>query len=149
MRIGGFAGRQARRHEHEWLAAVTRARTSADRELPDAVGGVIANGPPPAHRWAERDPAAAARLAAARAVAVAIAEASRLPVENLLSPDVLRRLSWDPPQPSDAETVGAALASYGARAWQVELTAGPVAEAFNAAKSIPPDPGDTERGDAG
>jgi hypothetical protein len=35
--------------------------------LPDAVGGAIPNGPPPAHRWAERDPAAAARLAAARA----------------------------------------------------------------------------------
>ena len=149
MRIGGFASRQARKHEHEWLAAINRARTSADGELPDAAGGAIPNGPPPAHRWAERDPAAAARLAAARAVVTAIAEASRLPVENLLSPDVLRRLSWDPPQPSDPETVGAALASYGARAWQVELTAGPVAEAFNAGKSKPPDPGDTEHGDSG
>ena len=149
MRIGGFASRQARKHEHEWLAAITRARTSADGELPDAAGGAIPNGPPPAHRWAERDPAAAARLAAARAVVTAIAEASRLPVENLLSPDVLRRLSWDPPQPSDRETVGAALASYGARAWQVELTAGPVAEAFDAGKSKPPDPGDTEHGDSG
>ncbi len=143
MRIGGFASRQARRHEHEWLAAVTRARTSADAELPDAAGGAIPNGPPPAHRWAERDPVAAARLAAARSVASAIAEASKLPVENLLSPDVLRRLSWDPPEPSDPVTVGAALASYGARAWQVELTAGPIADAFNAGKSKPPDPGDT------
>jgi ribonuclease D len=149
MRIGGFASRQARRHEHEWLAAVTRARTSADAELPDAAGGAIPNGPPPAHRWAERDPAAAARLGAARSVITAIAEASRLPVENLLSPDVLRRLSWDPPQPSDPVTVGEALASYGARAWQVELTAGPVAEAFNAGKSRPPDPGGTEHGDSG
>jgi ribonuclease D len=149
MRIGGFASRQARRHEHEWLAAVTRARTSADGELPDAAGGTIPNGPPPAHRWAERDPAAAARLGAARSVITAIAEASRLPVENLLSPDVLRRLSWDPPQPSDPVTVGEALASYGARPWQVELTAGPVAEAFNAGKSKPPDAGDTKHGDSG
>jgi ribonuclease D len=149
MRIGGFASRQARRHEHEWMTAITRARTSADGELPDAAGGAIPNGPPPAHRWAERDPAAAARLGAARSVVTAIAEASKLPVENLLSPDVLRRLSWDPPQPSDPETVGAALASYGARAWQVELTAGPVADAFNAGKSNPPDPGDAEHGDAG
>ncbi|MGH3257864.1 MAG: HRDC domain-containing protein [Streptosporangiaceae bacterium] len=149
MRIGGFAGRQARRHEREWLAAITRARTGADSELPDPTGGAIPNGPPPAHRWAERDPVAAARLAATRAAVAAIAEASRLPVENLLSPDVLRRLSWDPPQPSDPVTVGAALASYGARAWQVEFTAGPVAEALNAGKSKPPDPGDTEHGDAG
>ncbi len=149
MRIGGFAGRQARRHEHDWLAAITRARTSADGELPDAAGGAIPNGPPPAHRWAERDPAAAARLAAARAVIVTIAEASRLPVENLLSPDVLRRLSWDPPQPSDPVTFGEALASYGARAWQVELTAGPLAAAFDAGQSMPADAGDTEHGDSG
>jgi ribonuclease D len=143
MRITGFAGRQARRHEHDWLAAITRARTSADGELPDATGGTIPNGPPPAHRWAERDPAAAARLGAARAVVIAAAEASRLPVENLLSPEVLRRLSWDPPQPSDPGTVGEALASYGARPWQVELTAGPIAEAFSAGMSKPPDTGDS------
>jgi len=149
MRIGGFAGRQARRHEHDWLAAITRARTSADGDLPDTAGGAIPNGPPPAHRWAERDPAAAARLATARSVVMAIAEASRLPVENLLSPDVLRRLSWDPPQPSDPVTFGEALASYGARAWQVELTAGPLAAAFNAGPSKPADAGDTEYGDSG
>ncbi len=148
-RISGFAGRQARKHENEWLTAIGRARASADGELPDAAGGPVPNGPPPAHRWVERDPAAAARLAAARAVVAAIAEASRLPVENLLSPDVLRRLSWDPPVPSDPVSVGEALASYGARAWQVELTAGPVAGAFNARKSKPTDAGDAENGDSG
>ena len=62
----------------------------------------------------------------------AIAEANSLPVENLLAPDTLRRLSWDPPQPADAETVSLALSGYGARPWQVELSAGPVAEALNA-----------------
>ena len=129
-RITGFSGRQARRHERDWLAAVSRARSSADSELPDATGGPVPTGPPPAHRWAERDPAAAARLAAARAAIAAIAEANRLPVENLLSPDAVRRISWDPPQPSDEETVALALAGYGARPWQVELTAGPVASAL-------------------
>jgi len=134
-RISGFAGRQARRHEKEWLAAVTKARTSADSELPDAAGGPVPSGPPPAHRWAERDPAAAARLAAARSTVTAIAEANRLPVENLLAPDTLRRLSWDPPQPSDEETVALALAGYGARPWQVELTAGPIASALQDAQA--------------
>jgi ribonuclease D len=129
-RISGFTGRQARRHEKEWLAVIGRARASADTELPDATGGQVPNGPPPAHRWAERDPAAAARLAAARAAVAAIAEASRLPVENLLPPDAVRRLSWDPPQPSDTETVTLALAGYGARPWQIELTAGPIASAW-------------------
>jgi ribonuclease D len=129
-RISGFTGRQARRHEKEWLAAVTKARTSADSELPDATGGPVLSGPPPAHRWAERDPAAAARLAAARAAVTAIAEANRLPVENLLVPDTLRRLSWDPPQPCDPDSVAEVLAGYGARPWQIELTAGPIASAL-------------------
>jgi len=129
-RISGFTGRQARRHEKEWLAAIERARASADSDLPDPTGGQVPNGPPPAHRWAERDPAAAARLAAARTAVAAVAEANTVPVENLLAPDALRRLSWDPPQPSDTETVGLALAGYGARPWQIELTAGPIASAW-------------------
>ena len=141
-RISGFVGRQARRHEKEWLAAVTKARTSADSELPDTAGGAVPSGPPPAHRWAERDPAAAGRLAAARATVTAIADAHNVPVENLLAPDTLRRLSWDPPQPADTETVSLALSGYGARPWQVELTAGPVAKALNAAEAEAQKPGD-------
>jgi ribonuclease D len=142
IRITGFAGRQARRHEKDWLAAVARARASADHELPETTGGAIPNGPPPTHRWAERDPAAAARLAAARAVVTALAEQSRLPVENLLAPDALRRLSWDPPRLSggpgdrqgdrqgDTQAVAKALAGYGARPWQIELTAEPITRAL-------------------
>lgn len=134
-RISGFVGRQARRHEKEWLAAVTRARTSPDGDLPDTTGGPIPGGPPPAHRWAERDPAAAARLAVARATVTAIAEANKLPAENLLAPDTVRRLSWDPPQPPDQETVALALTGYGARPWQVELTSGPIARALASAQA--------------
>jgi ribonuclease D len=133
-RISGFVGRQARRHQKEWLAAITKARTSPDSDLPDATGGPVPSGPPPAHRWAERDPAAAARLAAVRATVTAIAEANRLPTENLLAPDAVRRLSWDPPQPCDPGSVAEVLAGYGARPWQIELTAGPVASALQGAR---------------
>jgi ribonuclease D len=129
-KISGFAGRQARRHEKDWLAAVARARASTDDELPETTGGGLPNGPPPAHRWAERDPAAAVRLAAARAAITALAEENRLPVENLLSPDAVRRLSWDPPKPCDGQAVADALVRYGARSWQVELTAEPIAQAL-------------------
>jgi ribonuclease D len=134
-RIPGFAGRQSRRHEKEWLAAVETARASADSDLPDAASAAVPPGPPPAHRWPERDPAAAARLAATRAVITAVAEENSLPVENLLAPDAVRRLSWDPPQPGDADSVAEVLAGYGARPWQIELTAGPIAGALTAAES--------------
>jgi ribonuclease D len=142
-RISGFTGRQARRHEREWLAAVGRARASSDHELPEATGGAIPNGPPPTHRWTERDPAAAARLAAARGVVTAIAEASKLPVENLLSPDALRRLVWDPPEPCDEQAVAQVLAGYGARPWQIDLTAGPITQAV-CSSAIAPDTPESE-----
>ncbi len=127
MRITGFTGRYARRYERDWLAAIRRARDVADRELPEPAGGVTSNGPPPPHRWSERDPAAAARLAGARQAIAALAEEHGLPTENLLSPDAVRRLSWEPPRPCDTGSVAAALAGYGARPWQIELTAGPLA----------------------
>ena len=130
IKIIGFTGRQARRHERDWLAAVARARAGADHELPEATGGALPSGPPPAHRWAERDPAAAARLAATRGAITAIAESYTVPTENLISPDAVRRLSWDPPDPCDEQAVAHALAGYGARPWQIGLTAGPVASAL-------------------
>ena len=129
-RISGFRARNARKNGPAWQAAMTRARGLADSELPDVTGATVVTGPPPAHRWSERDPAAAARLAAAREAVTTLAAAHGLPAENLLPPDAVRRLSWEPPDPATPETVTAALAGYGARPWQTELTAGPVAEAF-------------------
>ncbi|MBV9382025.1 MAG: HRDC domain-containing protein, partial [Streptosporangiaceae bacterium] len=133
-KISGFTGRNARRHTQEWMAAVRRARALADGELPDTTGTSAVAGPPPAHRWTERDPAAAARLAAAREAVTSVAAAHGLPAENLLAPDAVRRLSWEPPDPAGEDGVAAALASYGARPWQVGLTAGPIARALASAR---------------
>jgi ribonuclease D len=129
-RISGFHARNARKYADSWSAAVLRARQLDEAELPEVAGAATAPGPPPAHRWAERDPAAAARLAAAREAVGALATAHRLPVENLLSPDALRRLAWEPPVPATPETITATLTAYGARPWQADLTAAPLAEAF-------------------
>ena len=130
VRIPGFTGRVARKHLAEWLGAIRRARGLPDTALPDTGGSPAAAGPPPTHRWAERDPAAAARLAAARAAITELAEAHTMPTENLLPPDAVRRVSWEPPDPPDRDAIAAALAGYGARPWQVELAAEPIAEAF-------------------
>ena len=129
-KISGFRARNARKHAARWLAAVLRARGLPDSELPEVTGPATIPGPPPAHRWSERDPDAAARLAAAREAVTALAEAHQLPTENLLAPDAVRRISWEPPRPATPEAVAAALTGYGARPWQVALTAGPLAAAF-------------------
>ena len=127
--LPGFRGRGARRHAAEWLGAISRARTQADISLPGP-SGPGTDGPPPAHRWSERDPVAARRLAAVRAVVAALADEHSLPTENLLQPDAVRRLAWQPPDPADPEDVAADLAAYSARPWQVELTARPIAKAL-------------------
>jgi len=127
--IAGFTGRGARRNLADWTAAIGRARALPDRSLPES-SAPPSDGPPPAHRWADRDPEAAKRLTAVRAVVAALADANGLPTENLVPPDAVRRLSWQPPAEPTPTAVSAELTGYGARPWQVELTAVPISKAL-------------------
>ena len=127
--LPGFKNRGARRHTTQWRRAVDRARAQAEANLPSTTSPAP-EGPPPAHRWAERDPAAAQRLAVVRTVVAALADEHSLPAENLLQPDVVRRLAWRPPEPPSTEAVGAELTRGGARPWQTELTAKPISKAL-------------------
>ncbi|GAA3467069.1 HRDC domain-containing protein [Nonomuraea roseola] len=127
--ITAFTGRSARRHMGAWLDAVHRARTLADSELP--APSTPGEGPPPANRWPDRDPAAAKRLAAARAVVAALADEHRMPTENLLQPEAVRRLTWEPPAQISDESVAERLRSLGAREWQIGLAAHPLAKALD------------------
>ncbi len=127
--IAGYSARSARRHLPEWLRAIGRARALPDRALPPA-SAAPGEGPPPAHRWHDRDPEAAKRLTAARAVVAALADSNNMPAENLLPPDAVRRLSWQPPDDLSPESVGADLARYGARPWQAGLTSVPLTRAL-------------------
>ncbi|HEY8481488.1 MAG TPA: ribonuclease D [Spirillospora sp.] len=121
-------GRGARRHQSAWLRAVARARELSERDLPET--SVPGDSPPPAHRWADRDPEAAKRLTAARAVVAALADEHSMPAENLLQPETVRRLAWAPPSEPSATAIAANLRELGARRWQIELAAQPLAKAF-------------------
>ncbi|TDD98270.1 ribonuclease D [Jiangella asiatica] len=124
-----YRGRSQRRELSRWFGAVAEARAMPDTQLPPQTAPY--DGPPPPRAWAARQPDAAARLTAARARVAKIADELELPVENLLTPDTLRRAAWAPPEPVTAETVAEAFRSRGAREWQIALTAAAVAEAFN------------------
>ncbi|HLZ39057.1 MAG TPA: HRDC domain-containing protein [Mycobacteriales bacterium] len=127
--LPGFVGRAARAQQRRWYAALRAAAALEESALP-ALAARGADLPPPANRWADRDPAAAARLAATRAVVAAIADEHTLPTENLLQPDAVRRLAWSPPDELSPERVGDLLRGCGARAWQVALTATALAKAL-------------------
>jgi ribonuclease D len=121
-----FRGRAQRRLASYWWSAVHRAAALPNAELPPAV--LPSDGPPPVNRWSDRDPEAAARLTAARAAVAELSEQHHIPVENLLQPDLLRRLCWQPP----AEPIADALRAGRAREWQIDLTAAPLAAALRA-----------------
>ncbi|MFC8451170.1 ribonuclease D [Kitasatospora sp. NPDC057223] len=133
--VQGFGPRVHRRQLEQWLAAVQRAREIPEAQLPPP--SAPHEGPPPPRAWAEKDPVAAARLSAARAAVSELAEKHSMPPENLITPDLVRRVSWEPPAAPTAEAVATALRGLGARQWQVGLVAPALAAAFVKAATQP------------
>jgi ribonuclease D len=121
-----FNGRASRSELDRWWAAFERGR--AETVLPPE--RIPSDTLPPPRAWADRNPAADSRLKAARPVVEQRAEELRMPTENLLTPELLRRVAWDPPLPTDVASVADALRAAGARDWQVQETAQLIAEAF-------------------
>ena len=135
--LPGFRGRGASRYAAEWVEALRQVRAMSDDALPPVAARY--DGPPPPRAWADRDPAAAARLVRARADLKQLAEDHRLPVENVLTPDYVRRLMWEPPAVPDADLPAAVttrLRELGARPWQVDLTRDLLVEAITAPPAL-------------
>ncbi|MGO1167486.1 MAG: HRDC domain-containing protein [Janibacter sp.] len=120
--------RAIQRNQRAWIDAVGRARDLAEDELPAAT--LKSDGPPPQRSWPNRDPIAAERLAATRARLTTFAEEHTIPIENVCSPDPLRRVVWTPPSEHSAPAFTEALADHGVRPWQQEIVAPMLAAAF-------------------
>ena len=129
--LPGWGGRGARRSLPTWWAAITSAMALPESELPGPVRAAV--GPPPARAWPERDPVAATRLAACRESLALIAAEVTVPVENLISPESVRRLCWEPPARLTDDVVREFLLGSGARAWQLDLVVGPLVIALHEA----------------
>ena len=135
LALRGFHGRGAARYATVWVQALREARELPDSELPLAAARY--DGPPPPRTWAEKDAAAAARLTQAREALKERAAKLEMPVENLMSPDAVRRVMWQPPQPDGTagdlrEAVDRTLAGLGARPWQVAQVRDVLTDAINA-----------------
>jgi ribonuclease D len=72
-------------------------------------------------------------------VVVSLAEANDIPPENLISPDLVRRLAWAPPAP-EVDQVEHRLSRGGARPWQVGIVAAALARALPPPPSPPRPP---------
>jgi ribonuclease D len=128
--LPSFSGKGTRRRAPLWQAAIERGLAVPDSDLP-SVRGPKSDAPPPPRAWIDRDPEAADRLTAAREVVAALSLEHTVPAENLLQPDLLRRLCWAPPSPLNADTIAATLVAGGARPWQVALVTPPLAAALS------------------
>ena len=125
-----FRGPRQKKQAQRWLAALDAAWALPEDELPP-VTGAGGDGMPPPARWRERDPQAADRLDAVRAVVAELAETHTVLAQNLLASDVVRRLSWSPPAEMDEAGITARLTELGARPWQIALTVEPLVAALN------------------
>ena len=121
-----FSGRASRSELDRWWAAIQAGLATTDLPSLRATGDAL----PPPRAWADRNPDADLRFKAARAVLAVISDEFAIPLENLVTPDYVRRMAWTPPERIDSGSVGEALAALGARAWQIDLTAQRIADAF-------------------
>jgi ribonuclease D len=132
-----FSGRASRSYLDTWWDAVQSAHKATDLpalkpEKTDAL---------PNHRnWINKFPEADRRLKLAKEALVGLSETKQVPLENLLTPEFLRQVSYSPPENLSHQTLSDKLIQLGARPWQVELTAGLIVEAFNLAEKAPAGP---------
>jgi ribonuclease D len=133
-----FTGRASRSQIDRWWNAIQAGMTSDDLPVLRQAGETM----PPPRVWSDKNPEADKRLKTARAAVTEVATEKSIPVENLLTPELLRRLAWSPPAPADVQAVTATLREYGAREWQLDATAQVIADAFVEASQPVEDPPD-------
>ncbi|KJC65848.1 HRDC domain-containing protein [Agreia bicolorata] len=121
-----FSGRASRTEIDRWWAALEEGKAATDLPVNRRSEDTL----PPPRSWSDRNLEADLRLKAARATLMELSEFVNIPVENLLTPEILRRIAWSPPDPMTTTAIAESLSELGARPWQLELTAQPIAQAF-------------------
>jgi ribonuclease D len=138
--IKEFTGRASRSQLDRWFEAIQRGMTTEDLPVLRPPTDTL----PPPRVWAEKNPDADGRFKRARADVTAVAADLDIPLENLLTPDYLRRVAWSPPDPITGEGIAEALRVLGARRWQVDAIAQVIADAFVRIDQTPEDPAEPD-----
>lgn len=126
-----FHGRESRRELDRWWQAIERGLTTDDVPQLRAPSTSL----PPPRAWAERAPEAHRRLVIAKDMLAKVAQSLAIPVENVLTPDHLRRLCWEPLDPHSPTAIDTQLQNLGARRWQRDIAVPLFIEAFAEAEA--------------
>lgn len=133
-------GARARWYEHtaQWLAAIRTGIAVPESHWP--LMRADSDSMPPVKIWRDKFPAKFAPLSHARALIEAQAEKLSIPPENLISPELVRRLCWSPPEGATMtlkpDAVNASLVALGARQWQADIVGPLIAAALLERKPI-------------
>ena len=100
-----------------WISAISGALALAEEQWPQV--RTDSDSLPPIKIWRERFPEKYAPLTHAKAQLLVKADELSIPLENMITPEYIRRICWNAPKGE----VARALATLGARSWQIEIAA--------------------------
>jgi len=122
-----------------WLDSIASAVALPEDQWPSM--RTNADTLPPIKLWRDKFPEKFAPLSHARAAIELIAQENQIPVENLITPEHVRRVCWKPPVGATStlsvSEVESALSELGARQWQIDLVAPSLAAALLEREPIP------------
>lgn len=119
-------------HSAQWLSAIRAGIAVPESHWP--LMRADADSMPPVKIWRDKFPAKFAPLSHARAAIETEAEKLSIPPENLVSPELVRRLCWNPPEGAtitlSPDAVIQSLVTQGARQWQADIVGPLIAAAL-------------------
>ena len=122
-----------------WLDSIAAAVALPEDQWPTM--RTSADTLPPIKLWRDKFPEKFAPLSHARASIELIAQENQIPVENLITPEHVRRVCWKPPigatSTLSVSEVEKALIELGARQWQIDLVAPALAAALLEREPLP------------
>ncbi len=105
-----------------WISAIASALSLTEDQCPPMK--IKGDSLPPVKIWRDRFPERYAPLSHARAGTLAVAAELNLPVENLMTPELIRRACWNLPQGEhELSEIQSLLQEWGARDWQIDVVA--------------------------
>ena len=129
-----------------WLSSISVALSLPEDQWPAM--RTNADTLPPIKLWRDKFPEKYAPLSHARAAMELIAQENEIPVENLITPEHVRRVCWKPPTGAtevlSLQAVERALIELGARQWQINLVAPALALALLEKEPVPAPEAPTE-----
>lgn len=110
-----------------WLKTLSNSLSTPVEDQPEYK--VASNSLPPIRVWKDKNPLGYARLTHARALLAELSTQLKIPIENIITPEFIRRICWQEPPKSKSDYqafIENELIKFGARKWQIEQVVAPL-----------------------